>query len=332
MNRKELKTDIMLVIAALLWGLGFVAQRDGMNYIGPFLYSAIRFGIGVICLLPIYFLTRKSEPNISHKAKIKVEVKNKIKNEDKVDKDSGSDLGDKNASVDRKTVIVAGLVVGFFLFLGVSAQQIGLQTTTAGKASFITALYMVLVPLFGIALKHKTARTVWIGIVLALIGLYFMSISKDFHIDRGDAFVIACAVLWAIHFLFVAYYSSKVGPIRLSIMQFIVCAGLSLIVALFIEPIRFSALPPALPSILYGGIGAVGIAYTLHVVALKDANPAYASLILSMESVFGAIGGWLILHETMTGRQLLGAGLILTAVLLSQIKLPERKKNEKTLS
>ncbi len=282
----------MLIVAAILWGLGFVAQRDGMNYIGPFLYTAIRFGIGVLCLLPVYFMTRKQE------RKIKVE---------------------------KKTILFSGLIVGIFLFLGVSAQQIGLQTTTAGKASFITSLYMVLVPVFGIALGHKTAKTVWVSIVIAMVGLYFMAISKDFNIETGDIFVIACAILWAIHFLFIAHYSSRVGAIRLSILQFLVCAVISFIVALIREPIDISALSPALPSILYGGIGAVGIAYTLHVVALKDANPAYASLILSTESVFGAVGGWLILHETMTSRQILGAGLILVAVLFSQIKLKKRK-------
>jgi len=291
MNKKEIKTDIMLVVAAILWGLGFVAQRDGMNYIGPFFYTAIRFGIGVLCLLPIYFITRKQE------RKIKVE---------------------------KKTILIAGLIVGVLLFLGVSAQQIGLQTTTASKASFITALYMVLVPIFGIFLKHKTNKIVWVSIVIALAGVYFMSITKEFTIERGDLFVIACAILWAVHFLFIAHYASRVGAIRLSLFQFVVCAVLSLIVAIFTEPIQLSALTPALPSILYGGIGAVGIAYTLHVVALKDANPAYASLILSTESVFGALGGWLILHETMTSRQLLGAGLILAAVLFSQIKFRKR--------
>ena len=291
MNKKEIKTDIMLVVAAILWGLGFVAQRDGMNYIGPFFYTAIRFGIGVLCLLPIYFITRKQE------RKIKVE---------------------------KKTILIAGLIVGVLLFLGVSAQQIGLQTTTASKASFITALYMVLVPIFGIFLKHKTSKIVWVSIVIALAGVYFMSITKEFTIERGDLFVIACAILWAVHFLFIAHYASRVGAIRLSLFQFVVCAVLSLIVAIFTEPIQLSALTPALPSILYGGIGAVGIAYTLHVVALKDANPAYASLILSTESVFGALGGWLILHETMTSRQLLGAGLILAAVLFSQIKFRKR--------
>ena len=281
----------MLVVAAILWGLGFVAQRDGMNYIGPFFYTAIRFGIGVLCLLPIYFITRKQE------RKIKVE---------------------------KKTILIAGLIVGVLLFLGVSAQQIGLQTTTASKASFITALYMVLVPIFGIFLKHKTSKIVWVSIVIALAGVYFMSITKEFTIERGDLFVIACAILWAVHFLFIAHYASRVGAIRLSLFQFVVCTVLSLIVAIFTEPIQLSALTPALPSILYGGIGAVGIAYTLHVVALKDANPAYASLILSTESVFGALGGWLILHETMTSRQILGAGLILAAVIFSQIKLKKR--------
>ncbi|MDZ7821261.1 MAG: DMT family transporter [Candidatus Marinimicrobia bacterium] len=147
-----------------------------------------------------------------------------------------------------------------------------------------------------------------------------MSVTRSFTIARGDLFELLCAVLWAVHFLFIAYYSRRVGPIRLSILQFFVCAVLSLIVALFAEPIHLPAVRSALPAILYGGIGAVGIAYTLHVVALKDAEPAYASLILSTESVFGAIGGWLILHEGMTPRQILGAGLILCAVILSQMK------------
>ncbi|MEA3392246.1 MAG: DMT family transporter [Candidatus Marinimicrobia bacterium] len=308
MNKKEIKTDIMLIVAAILWGLGFVAQRDGMNYIGPFFYSTLRFGIGVLCLLPVYFITRKLEPKIEVKAKAEAEAEAKTKVEG------------RESIVERKTVVFAGLIVGIFLFLGVSAQQIGLQTTTAGKASFITALYMVLVPVFGIVLGHKTTKPVWISILVALGGLYFMSISKNFSIEKGDLFVIACAILWAIHFLFIAHYSSRVGAIRLSILQFFVCAVLSMIIAVIKEPIDINALSPALPSILYGGIGAVGIAYTLHVVALKDANPAYASLILSTESVFGALGGWLILHETMSSRQILGAVLIMGAVLITQVK------------
>jgi drug/metabolite transporter (DMT)-like permease len=316
MNKKEIKTDIMLIVAAILWGLGFVAQRDGMNYIGPFLYTAIRFGIGVICLLPVYFMTRKQEPEIK--------VKNKVKVNDKIERESRT-----GTEVERKTVLFSGLIVGIFLFLGVSAQQIGLQTTTAGKASFITALYMVLVPVFGIVLGHKTTKSVWISILVALGGLYFMSISKEFSIEKGDLFVIACAILWAVHFLFIAHYSSRVGAIRLSILQFIVCTVLSLIVALFTEPSPLPHLSPALPSLLYGGIGAVGIAYTLHVVALKDANPAYASLILSTESVFGALGGWLILHETMSSRQILGAILIMGAVLMTQIKRTSHKDTKK---
>jgi len=321
----------MLIVAAILWGLGFVAQRDGMNYIGPFFYTAIRFGIGVLCLLPVYFMTRKLEPKIEVKVKAEAETEAEAEAEVKTGTDN---IKGHESIVERKTVIFAGLIVGIFLFLGVSAQQIGLQTTTAGKASFITALYMVLVPVFGIALGHKTTKSVWISIIVALVGLYFMSISKDFNIEKGDIFVIACAILWAIHFLFIAHYSSRVGAIRLSIIQFTVCMVLSLIVAIISEPSPLLSQSPtlplpfisALPSILYGGIGAVGIAYTLHVVALKDANPAYASLILSTESVFGALGGWLILHETMTSRQILGAGLILAAVLFSQIKFRKRTK------
>lgn len=298
MNKKELQTDIMLIIAAILWGLGFVAQRDGINYIGPFYYTAIRFFIGVLCLLPIYFFTRKYEPKI-------------MPNNEK--------SGNEN-KVERKTVIFSGLIVGLFLFLGVNAQQVGLVTTTAGKASFITAMYMILVPIFALLLGHKTRRIIWLAIIIALVGLYFMSINENFTIAKGDILMIACAIFWAIHFLFISHYSSKVGAIRLSIWQFVVCAVLSLIIAVFTESSPLDSLAPALPAILYGGIGSVGIAYTLHVIALKKANPAYASLILSTESVFGALGAWLILHETMTSRQILGAGLIMVAVLMTQVK------------
>ena len=287
MIEKATKINIMLFTAAMLWGLGFVAQRNGMSYIGPFLYSAARFGLGVLCLVPVLLLTRKEEAKID---------------------------------VRPRTILFAGCVVGLFLFLAVSAQQIGLKTTTAAKASFITALYMILVPVFGIFLGHRTRRSVWISIAIALAGVYFMSVTRHFTIARGDLYELLCAVLWAVHFLFIAHYSRRVGPIRLSILQFLVCAVLSLIVAFFAEPIHFPAIRAALPAILYGGIGAVGIAYTLHVVALRDAEPAYASLILSTESVFGAIGGWLILHEGMTPRQLIGAALILCAVILSQMK------------
>ncbi|MDD3716624.1 MAG: DMT family transporter [Candidatus Marinimicrobia bacterium] len=288
MIAKMTRTNIMLLSAALLWGLGFVAQRDGMSYVGPFTYSAIRFGIGLIALLPVYLLTRRQE---------------------------------KKIPAGRKTVLRAGLLVGLFLFLAVSAQQIGLMTSTAAKAGFITSLYMILVPVFGLFLGQRTTMMVWVSIALALCGVYLMAVTGNFRILPGDLWVLLCAVLWAVHFLFIAHYSSRVGPIRLSMMQFLLCAILSALTAFFTESLSLSALTAALPSLLYGGIGAVGIAYTLHVVALRDANPAYASLILSMESVFAALGGWLILSEGMSTRQLIGAALILFAVLLTQLRL-----------
>ncbi len=287
MKQSAAATNVMLVLAALLWGLGFVAQRNGMDFMGPFSYSAIRFGIGVVCLLPVYFMTRKRE---------------------------------RDLPAGRGSVLFAGVIVGLFLFLAVSAQQIGLKTTTAGKAGFITSLYMILVPLFGVFLGHKTSKSVWFSIAVALAGVYFMSVTRGFAILRGDLFVLICAVLWAVHFLLIAHYSRRIGAIRLSIMQFLVCAVLSLIVAIFSEAISRDAIVSALPALLYGGVGAVGIAYTLHVIALKDANPAYASLILSTESVFAALGGWIILHESMTPRQLAGAGLILCGVIFSQLR------------
>ncbi|MDD5709012.1 MAG: DMT family transporter [Candidatus Marinimicrobia bacterium] len=288
MIAKMTRTNIMLLSAALLWGLGFVAQRDGMSYVGPFTYSAFRFGIGLIALLPVYLLTRRQE---------------------------------KKIPAGRKTVLRAGLLVGLFLFLAVSAQQIGLMTSTAAKAGFITSLYMILVPVFGLFLGQRTTMMVWVSIALALCGVYLMAVTGNFRILPGDLWVLLCAVLWAVHFLFIAHYSSRVGPIRLSMMQFLLCAILSALTAFFTESLSLSALTAALPSLLYGGIGAVGIAYTLHVVALRDANPAYASLILSMESVFAALGGWLILSEGMSTRQLIGAALILFAVLLTQLRL-----------
>lgn len=286
-SKKELKTDLYLILAAALWGLGFVAQRQGMDHMGPFFYSAARFTLGTLFVGVFYFLQKRHTST------------NKGK---------------------RKDIVFSGLIVGVLLFLAVNAQQIGLVETSAGKAGFITSLYMVFVPLFGLFIGMRARPAVIIGIVLALSGLYFMSISGDVSIGRGDIFIFVCAILWAVHFLFIAHYAKKVDAILLSIMQFAVCAVLSFIVACLRESMTFSMIQNALPAILYGGIGSVGIAYTLHVVALKTAEPAYASLILSTESVFGALGGRIILGEIMSPREILGAVLIMGAIVFVQVR------------
>ena len=290
-SKQEIKTDIYLFSAAMLWGLGFVAQRQGMEYLGPFSYSALRFSLGTLVVLIFYVFQKK---NTRIHAKL-------------------------------KDVLKSGLIIGILLFAAVNTQQIGLKTTEAGKAGFITSLYMVFVPVFGIFLGRRVRLSVLTGIALALSGLYFMSVRGAFVIETGDLLIFICSILWAIHFLFIAHYTKKVDAVLLSICQFAVCSLLSILAALFTESINMESFVSSIPAVLYGGIGSVGIAYTLHVVALKTSEPAYASLILSMESVFGALGGRIILGEAMSQRELFGAALILSGVAFAQIRQRKRK-------
>jgi len=293
------KSDLILLLAAIIWGFAFVAQRIGMDYIGPFTYTAVRFTIGCLVLVP-FLIFREHKPF----------------------------KGQPPPPADRKKIIFLQLFLGIILFGGISFQQYGLQFTTAGNAGFITGLYVVFVPVVALFLGQKNKLTIWIGMILAISGLYILSVGKNFENNTGDSFVFICALFWTAHVLIVGFVAPKTDPIRTAVIQFLICSFLSWIVALGWEDIRITSIIAAYLPILYGGIMSVGIAYTLQVVAQQHAHPAYASIILSLEAVFAVIGGWLLLSEPITFRILLGCGLMLVGMVVAQVKLKKHDSEE----
>lgn len=300
---KGLKANMLLLLTAAIWGFAFVAQRVGSQNLGAFTFNGIRFALGAFSLMPliVYF--------------------------DKKNKGERNDEGSPEKSLPSK--ILPGVIVGTALFTAATLQQKGLAYTTAGKASFITGLYMVFVPLFGIFLKHRIGKNAWLGVGLAVVGLYLLSINENFSIGYGDLLELIGAVIWAIHILVIDHFSKKIDPLKLSCMQFITCSVLSLISALMFEKVTSAGLSNALIPILYGGLLSVGVAYTLQVVAQKDAKPSHAAIILSMESVFGAIGGMMLLGERMTARGYIGCVLIFGGIILTQVKFSSMVSEQK---
>jgi drug/metabolite transporter (DMT)-like permease len=299
----KIKYDLILLLAAVIWGFAFVAQRMGMDYVGPFTYTAVRFTLGTLVLLP--FLVTKTSKQLS----------------------SVSQLSSHSASPaqnGKKKLLLLQLLLGLVLFGGISFQQYGLQYTTAGNAGFITGFYVVLVPLAGLFNRHKPHLSIWIGMLLAIIGLYLLSVKENFTINPGDYYVGACALFWTAHVLLVSYLAPRTNPIRIAVIQFTVCSILSWIVAAGAEEIIFSSIMDAWGPILYGGLLSVGIGYTLQVVAQQKAHPAYASIILSMESVFAVIGGWLILGEHLSSRALAGCFLMFSGMIIVQVMGSEK--------
>lgn len=291
---KQVQSTILLVLCAMIWGLAFVAQRSGMDHIGPFLFSTLRMYIGALALLPVIFINDyfKKRKQIS--------------------------------TADNKTLIVAGISCGCIMFFATNFQQVGLVFTTAAKTGFITTLYIVLVPLFGIFLKHKVKINSWIGVAVATVGLYFLCITESFTISYGDFIVLMGAGFWAAHILFIDHFAPKVDVFKLCCIQSFVAGIISMIVAIAREPIVWDSIVGAAPSFLYVGILSSGVAYTFQALGQKHANPTAASIILSTESVFAAVGGVILLHEVLSNREWLGCALMFIAVIVTQ--LPVNKK------
>jgi drug/metabolite transporter (DMT)-like permease len=289
MKTQALKTDLLMLIAAAIWGFAFVAQREGMETMGPFLFSGVRFLIGVVALSPVvWFLSKK--PQQTHKAE-----------------------------VSAKKLIFAGTVAGLLLFGGISCQQVGLQYTTAGKAGFITGLYIFFVPLIGLFLGQKTGSGTWLGATIALFGLYLLSIKEDFSIAEGDLLQLICAVFFAAHVLVIGYLAKRMDTLKLSLVQYLVCGFISLFIAIAIEMISWDMIVATAIPLLYAGVMSTGIAYTLQVVAQQHAHSSHAAIILSLEGAFAVLGGWLLLDEHLPARGLLGCALMLTGMFLSQL-------------
>jgi drug/metabolite transporter (DMT)-like permease len=306
MERRVFKSDILLILTAVIWGFAFVAQRMGMEFVGPFTFNGIRFALGSLSLIPlIIFMNRKGQEKSADAAKANL-----------------------------KTFLLGGALAGIALYMGASFQQIGLVYTTAGKAGFITGLYVVIVPLMGLFWKLRPSTGTWIGAILAAIGLYLLSVTEEFTIAFGDLLELIGAFFWAGHVLILGWLSPKTDALKLAALQFATCSVLSLGTAAFTETITADGIFQAAIPILYGGMFSVGVAYTLQVVAQKHAPPSHAAIILSMESVFAAIGGWIFLNETLSFRSLIGCMFMLAGMLLSQLQayLFEKKHKElKTL-
>ena len=289
MDKQIFRSNCLLVMTAFIWGLAFVAQRAGMEHVGPFTYNGIRFALGSLSLMPLLFIIRRQEKKYSF------------------------------SLPDAKSIFLSGLMLGLVLFTAASLQQVGMVYTTAGNAGFITGLYVVLVPILGLFWKQRPDSGTWIGACLAAVGLYFLSVTDSFTIAFGDLLELAGAVFWAGHVLLIAWLSPKINPIKLSFVQFVICSVLSLITAFIFEEIKLQGILDAAVPILYGGFCSVGIAYTLQVVAQKYAKPSHAAIILSMESPFAALGGWIILNEILTRRSFFGCALMMAGMLISQL-------------
>ncbi|CDM70185.1 putative membrane protein [Clostridium bornimense] len=293
MKNKRFYGNLMLILTALIWGSSFVAQSVGMDYIGPFTFNAIRCIIGGIVLIPIIL------------------VMDKVKKESKT----------KN---NNKQLILGGILCGIALFIGSTFQQFGISFTSVGKAGFITALYIVLVPLLGILFKKKVSLKIWLSVFISLIGLYLLCITENFSIGKGDLLVLFCAFFFAIHILLIDYFSPKVNGVKMSCIQFFVAGIISVFpMAIFESPTLASILLAWAP-ILYAGVLSCGVAYTLQVVAQKNTDPTVASLLLSLESVFAVISGWFILGESLSLKELIGCILVFIAIILAQ--LPNKNK------
>ncbi len=287
MRQKSFQINAMLLVTAVIWGGGFVAQRLGMEQIGPYIFNGARFLIGAVTMVPILYLQKKRAPA---------------------------------ERVPPKSIILIGAAAGTLLFGGATFQQLGLVYTTAGKAGFITGLYVIFVPLLGMLIGYRAPLSTWIGAVLAVFGLYFLSATRGMNLAPGDGYVLIGALFWAGHVQFLARFAPRVDSFRLSMVQSLVTSLLSFAVGFATEGFDPGQIQAAFWPIMYGGVISIGIAYTLQIIAQQSAKPTPAAIILSMESVFAAFWGWLILGEILSPRALAGSALMLAGMIISQIR------------
>ena len=294
----QLRHSLLLLLTALIWGVAFVAQSVGMDYVGAFTFTASRSLIGAVVLLPvIWFRTRKETAVGTEQKRLEV---------------------DKHK---KRTLLVGGIVCGVFLCIATNLQQIGLQYSTVGKSGFVTAMYIVLVPILGIFLHKGIDIRKVISVILAVCGLYLLCMTGgNFSIGKGDIFTILCALAFSLQILSVDHFAPKVDCVKLASLQFLVCGICSCVPMLLFEHPHFAQLAAAWMPILYAGILSNGVAYTLQIVAQKGLNPTVASLIMSLESVISVLAGWAILHQTLTKRELAGCVFMFAAIIIVQLK------------
>ncbi len=287
MRSQALRADFLMLITAVIWGTAFVAQRIGMDNIGPFLFTGLRFALGALALLPLVIYQGRTAA--------------------------------RHEPFLQRGLILGGLSMGLALTLGINLQQVGLLFTSVTNSGFITGLYVIVVPLLGLAIGHKTGLGTWLGAFLAVAGMALLSIGEDFTVASGDWIQLAGAFVWGVHVLLVSFFVSRHDAIRLAFLQFATCAVVSLLLALIFEDINPASIWLAGPALIYGGLFAVAVGYTLQVVAQKHAIASHAAIILSLEAVFAAIAGALFLEESLTLRGYMGCVLMFIGMLAAQL-------------
>lgn len=288
MRSQALRADLLMLLTAMIWGSAFVAQRLGMDAIGPFLYTGLRFTLACLVLLPlVYWLGRREGEH-------------------------------KPAPVNRG-LLLGGLAMGLALSLGINLQQVGLLFTSVTNSGFITGLYVIVVPLLGLLIGQRTGMGTWLGALLAVVGMFLLSVGEGFQVASGDWLQLAGAFVWGVHVLLVSFFASRHDPLRLALLQFMTCAVLSLVLAVIFEEIQLDAIVAAGPAILYGGLFGVAVGFTLQVVAQKHAIASHAAIILSLEAVFAAIAGALLLGEALELKGYFGCALMFAGMLLAQL-------------
>lgn len=302
MNKFVVKHSLLLLLTATIWGVAFVAQSVGMDYIGPFTFNAVRNAIGGLVLLPCIALLRRTGDG-----------KGGIPQDER-----------KAVSENRKNLLLGGICCGVMLFVASNLQQIGIQYTTVGKAGFITAMYIVLVPILSIFLGKKAGIKIWAAVVLSVAGLYILCMTGGrFSLQKGDLLVLLSAFAFSVHILVIDHFAPLADGVKMSCIQFFVCALLSAVCMWLFEEPDMGAILQAWIPVLYAGVLSCGVAYTLQIVGQRGMNPTVASLILSLESVISLIAGWVILGQALSAREISGCVLMFAAIILAQ--LPERK-------
>lgn len=302
MKKTQVKNSLLLLLTATIWGTSFVAQSVGMDYIGPITFTFLRNIAGGLFLIPVIWFMRKRNG---------------------IDKE----IAQGNRAAITKEEWIGGILCGIALCAAGNFQQIGIAHTTVGKAGFITALYVVIVPLLGLFVKKKVPKVVWFCVVLSVVGLYLLCMTEgSFTLAYGDFLVFICAIMYSIHILIIDYYSPKGDGVVMSCIQFLVCGILSGIIMLFVEDFNIKNVLAAAFPILYAGVLSSGVGHTLQIVGQKGMNPTVASLILCLESVVSALAGWIFLHEILSTRELFGCVLMFVAIVLAQIPMPTKKK------
>ena len=295
---KNMQSNILLLLTAIIWGSAFVAQKSGMDYVEPFTFNGIRTFIGGLVLIPVIFFMEKKNPP------------EEISREEKTKK--------------NKELLIGGICCGLALFAASSLQQFGVSYTTAGKAGFITTLYVVFVPIISVLLRKKVRPIMWLCVAMGAVGLYLLCMTDaSFRLTFGDTLVLLCAVAFAVHILTVDHFSPKMDGIKLSCIQFLTVGIVSMVCMFIFEHPDIHAILDCAVPLLYAGVLSCGLGFTFQVVAQKHAEPTVASLLMSLESVFAVVFGALLLHETMSMRELSGCLIIFIAVIISQ--LPEKK-------